>query len=215
MKHTATSAGRQVSSRTHRWQVGANMRYGTCPRPITCVPGGTVGAVSTPGEVRHVAFDFTSSGCRRRGGAVALALVAGGRVEAATPSGASGDPLTPIGAFDSRGRISPADGTKLDAGESVVDRVGGIRRLRVAVSPTSPSPRPRTRVPHRARSRQLGERPLPETSNVNWSTNGQTLANLVLTTVAARTPSRRSRGQRLHAISHRRHRGLTSRSRYA
>ncbi len=28
-----------------------------------------------------------------------------------------------------------------------------------------------------------GERPLPQTSNVNWSTSGQTLANLVLTAV--------------------------------
>jgi hypothetical protein len=28
-----------------------------------------------------------------------------------------------------------------------------------------------------------GERPLPLTSNINWSTTGQTLANLVLTTV--------------------------------
>src|SRR5262249_11115012 len=28
-----------------------------------------------------------------------------------------------------------------------------------------------------------GERPFPPTSNINWSTSGQTLANLVLTTV--------------------------------
>ena len=28
-----------------------------------------------------------------------------------------------------------------------------------------------------------GERPLPSTSNINWSTSGQTLANLVLTSV--------------------------------
>ena len=30
-----------------------------------------------------------------------------------------------------------------------------------------------------------GERPIPVTSNVNWSQNGQTLANLVLTTVGS------------------------------
>ena len=53
-----------------------------------------------------------------------------------------------------------------------------------------------------------GERPEAETSNINWSTNGQTLANLVLTDGRRRERHLGAlRGQRPHPL-HRRHPGL-------
>lgn len=122
------------------------------------------------------------------GGAAALVPVASGRVEAATPnSGPLVTLLTPIRVFDSRGQIAPADGTKLSAGESVLVTVSaaydGFARAvfaNITITQTEDSGFLIVRG-----ADDSGEQPIPETSNVNWSTDGQTLANLVLTTVGS------------------------------
>ena len=122
------------------------------------------------------------------GGAAALVPVASGRVEAATPtSGPLVTLLTPIRVFDSRGQISPADGTKLNSGESVLVTVSaaydGLARAvfaNITITQTESSGFLIVRGADGS-----GEQPIPETSNVNWSTNGLTLANLVLTTVGS------------------------------
>jgi hypothetical protein len=121
------------------------------------------------------------------GGAAALVPVATGRVEAAMPiSGPLVTLLTPIRVFDSRGQISPADGTKLDAGESVIVTVSAAFEagfaLAVFVNITITQTEGSGFLIVNG-SDLSGELPVPETSNINWSTNGQTLANLTLTTV--------------------------------
>lgn len=122
------------------------------------------------------------------GGAAALLPAAGGRAQAATPpiSGPVVTLLTPIRVYDSRGHLFPANGTKLDAGEAIAVVVSPAFESGVALAVFA-----NITITQTENSGFLvvtgsdlsGERPEPETSNINWSTNGQTLANLVLTPV--------------------------------
>lgn len=124
-------------------------------------------------------------------GAVGLAPLAGssGASAAPRPSGPLITLLTPIRAFDSRVDRTLLGGAKLATGKSVIISVPGFpdeTRLLLAVFANV------TIVDTEGSGFLLvngadssGERPVPKTSNINWSTNGQILANLVLTTVGS------------------------------
>lgn len=125
------------------------------------------------------------------------ALVGGAAVAAAAPAVASSQAgaatagqlvtlLTPIRVFDSRDPASVLGGAKLAAGQSVAVTVssafeGGFA-LAVFVNVTVTATEGAGFLVVRGEDLS-GERPLPATSNVNWSTSAQTLANLALTTV--------------------------------
>jgi hypothetical protein len=131
------------------------------------------------------------------GGAVGLLGMAGatavataGPVAAATPPGSvPGQPLiilsTPMRLLDTRVSTPGGPAGQLRPGESVGVTVpsldGGLlvaAYLNVTVTQTVGAGYLVVRA-----SDLSGEKPLPPTSNVNWSANGQTLANLVLTAV--------------------------------
>ena len=122
------------------------------------------------------------------GGAAALLPAAAGRAEAATPpiSGPVVTLLTPIRVFDSRGLLFPANGTKLEAGEAIAVVVSPAFESGVAMAVFANVTITQTEGSGFlvvTGSDLSGERPEAETSNINWSTSGQTLANLVLTEV--------------------------------
>jgi hypothetical protein len=97
--------------------------------------------------------------------------------------------LSPIRVFDSRTDAVPLDRKKLRSGESVAvtvstafaDTPSGFA-LSVFVNCTVTQTEGSGYLVIRG-SDLSGEIPLPKTSNVNWSTSNQTLANLVLSTV--------------------------------
>ncbi|MGH9133921.1 MAG: hypothetical protein ACRDZZ_08305 [Ilumatobacteraceae bacterium] len=112
--------------------------------------------------------------------------VATGRVQAATPiAGSLVTLLTPIRVFDSRQPVAPLNGSKLEAGQSVAVTVSaafeGLALAVFANVTITQTENSGFLVVNGAD--ESGELPVPETSNVNWTTNDQTLANLVLTTV--------------------------------
>jgi hypothetical protein len=120
------------------------------------------------------------------GGAVAMSPLVLAKPAAADSTGPLVVLTTPVRLYDSRTDAVPLGGAKLASGNSVnvtaagfgasgflvaafinltVTQTEGFGFLRVNGSDLS------------------GERPVPKTSNVNWSATNQTLANLALTTV--------------------------------
>jgi len=124
------------------------------------------------------------------GGAATLSPIALGAnaAAAAPPSGALITLLTPLRVYDSRSDTFLLHGAKLQAGSSitVTVTVPDESRLLMAaflnVTITESEGAGFLRV---SGSDSSGDRPVPVTSNVNWSQNGQTLANLVLTSVGS------------------------------
>jgi hypothetical protein len=124
-------------------------------------------------------------------GVIGAATLADAPVAGAqTPSGGiAGEPLIllrdPMRLVDTRVSLPGGGPAKLQPGQSMVVTVtsldGGIvtaAYLNVTVTGTVGAGYLVVRG-----SDLSGERPLPPTSNINWSTGGQTLANLVLTSV--------------------------------
>ena len=128
------------------------------------------------------------------GGAVALAPVAtmSSIARAVTvPSTVAGPVVVliePIRVFDSRTAPAGSGGGKILSGTSNGVSVGLLvargfgNPAAVFVNVTITETEGAGFLLVRA-SDLIGDRPLPSTSNINWSTNGQTLANLVVTTV--------------------------------
>jgi hypothetical protein len=131
------------------------------------------------------------------GGAASVGAMATGRHRVAavrpatSPTATAPGPLVvllePVRAYDSRTDTAELGGAKLRSGESVIVTVpvfqedGGFVSavfLNCTITETEGSGYLVLRG-----SDLSGERPLPPTSNVNWSTSGQTLANLALCTV--------------------------------
>ena len=132
------------------------------------------------------------------GGAASLGAMAPGQPRRAAARRPSAQPVdTPPGplvvlfepfrAYDSRSSAGPLGGAKLRSGESVLVTIpvgqddGGFV-VAVFVNCTITDTEGFGYLVVRG-SDLSGERPLPPTSNVNWSTNGQTLANLTLCTL--------------------------------
>ena len=129
------------------------------------------------------------------GGAATLAPLATMRdvARAATVPGTVTGPVVvlvePIRVFDSRTALPSLGGGKLVSGTSNAVSVGLLvergfveNPVAVLVNVTITETEGAGFLVVRA-SDLAGNRPLPATSNINWSTNGQTLANLVVTTV--------------------------------
>jgi hypothetical protein len=123
------------------------------------------------------------------GGVAALAPVSfAGVTAAAPPSGPLITLLTPRRIFDSRVDDVPLGRAKLASGGSVIVTVSVPDEprfllaafLNVTITATEGVGFLRVRG-----SDSSGGQPVPATSNVNWSQNGQTLANLALTTVGS------------------------------
>jgi len=93
----------------------------------------------------------------------------------------------PIRVFDSRTALAPLGGGKIASGTSLGVSVGGItpdqtNPAAVFVNVTITDTEGRGYLVVRA-SDLSGLHPLPPTSNINWSADGQTLANLIITPV--------------------------------
>lgn len=116
---------------------------------------------------------------------------AAARRPGALPTEAPAGPLValfePIRAYDSRRPTSPLGGAKLASGQSVAVTIplepaeGGFA-VAAFVNCTITDTEGSGYLVLRGEDLS-GERPLPPTSNVNWSTDGQTLANLALVTI--------------------------------
>ena len=105
----------------------------------------------------------------------------------AVPAGPLVTYFEPIRVFDSRSDLVPLGGAKLRAGESVAVTVpgsfeDGTIAVAVMINCTITETEGSGYLLIRA-SDLSGERPLPKTSNINWSTNGQTLANFAVVAV--------------------------------
>ena len=124
-------------------------------------------------------------------GVIGAATLADAPVAGAqTPSGGiAGEPLIilrdPMRLVDTRVSLPGGGPAKLQPGQSMVATVTSLdgrivtaAYLNVTVTGTVGAGYLVVRG-----SDLSGERPLPPTSNINWSTGGQTLANLVLTSV--------------------------------
>jgi len=125
------------------------------------------------------------------GGAAALApLVTNvGVARAAPPRQVTGPVFVlvePVRVFDSRIAPPALGGGKLVSDNSIGVSVNDVARTEsptfLYVNTTTTETEGAGFILVRA-SDLTGERPLPPTSNINWSENGQTLANLVLTAV--------------------------------
>jgi hypothetical protein len=123
------------------------------------------------------------------GGAAALAPVSfAGVARAAPPSGTLVTLLTPIRIFDSRvddvplGRAKLATGTTLIVTVSVPDETRFLTAAFLNVTITQTEGAGFLRV---SGTDSSGTQPVPATSNINWSQNGQTVANLALTSVGS------------------------------
>lgn len=95
--------------------------------------------------------------------------------------------LPPNRVFDSRVNVGPLNGQKLQAGESVAVTVpaeieDGVVAIAMILNVTVTQTEGKGYLVIRG-SDLSGERPLPDTSNVNWYGPGQTVANLVFTDV--------------------------------
>jgi len=120
------------------------------------------------------------------GGAVAVAPLAMVSSAAADSTGPLVVLTTPVRLYDSRTDAVPLGGAKLSSGNSVNVTAAGFGAsgflvaayINVTVTQTEGSGFLRVNG-----SDLSGERPVPNTSNVNWFANNQTLANLALTTV--------------------------------
>jgi hypothetical protein len=117
--------------------------------------------------------------------AVTLPLVSS-RAGASTLGGPVVTLGSPIRVFDSRQLVAPLNGSKLAAGDAVAVTVSGAFQAEQAVAVFANVTVTATEgagfltvVPEDL----SGEQPLPDTSNINWSTPNVTLANLVLVQV--------------------------------
>jgi hypothetical protein len=117
--------------------------------------------------------------------AVTLPLVSS-RAGAATLGGPVVTLGSPIRVFDSRQLVAPLNGSKLAAGDAVAVTVSGAFQAEQAVAVFANVTVTATEgagfltvVPEDL----SGEQPLPDTSNINWSTPNVTRANLVLVQV--------------------------------
>jgi hypothetical protein len=126
------------------------------------------------------------------GGAAALApLVVSSSVSAATPPGGRTGQLitlvTPVRVFDSRVEPASLGGGKIAAGNAVGVPLSAATldgsNVAVAFVNCTVTDTENAGFLLIHGSDLTGDLPLPETSNINWSQSGQTLANLVLTTV--------------------------------
>jgi len=118
--------------------------------------------------------------------AAAIPLTVSGRASAA-PSPGLVSLQTPVRVFDSRDPASVLGGNKLGTGESVSITVSGAYQgddlaLAVFANITVTATEGRGFLVIRPEDLS-GLEPWPETSNVNWSTSGQTLANLSFSAV--------------------------------
>lgn len=133
---------------------------------------------------------FTRRAMVAAGGAATLSPVAfrANLARAAQPSGPLITLLTPLRIYDSRTDTVLLGGAKLVTGNAIIVAVSvpdETRLLMAAflnVTITATEGAGFLRV---SASDSSGERPVPVTSNINWSQPGQTLANLVLTTVGS------------------------------
>ena len=123
------------------------------------------------------------------GGVVALApMVSFGDQAHASPLGSPIIVLSqPVRVFDSRTTPTSIGGGKLAAGNSVAVTVGAAPdpdhiAAAVFANVTITDTEGRGYLVLRA-SDLTGEIPLPSTSNINWTADGQTIANLVITPV--------------------------------
>jgi hypothetical protein len=111
-----------------------------------------------------------------------------GLASAAQPSGPLIILLTPLRVYDSRTDTVLLHGAKLVTGNaitvaiSVPDETRFLMAAFLNVTITETEGAGFLRV---SGTDSSGERPVPITSNINWSQNGQTLANLVLTSVGS------------------------------
>jgi hypothetical protein len=130
---------------------------------------------------------FSRRGLLGVAGGVVASLPFARRAAAATSPPGLVTLRPPVRVFDSRRNSFPTFGAKLASGEGIGvpvstayigDDVADSVFVNVTVTQTEGSgfliifP-----------SDLSGERPVPDTSNINWSTSGQTLANLTLTGV--------------------------------
>lgn len=95
--------------------------------------------------------------------------------------------LPPVRAFDSRQHVAPLNGAKLQPGESIAVTVpadfgNGTIAVAVLVNCTVTQTEVSGYLVIRG-SDLSGERPLPATSNINWTGPNQTIANLTFTDV--------------------------------
>ena len=133
---------------------------------------------------------FTRRAMVAAGGAATLSPVAfrANLASAAQPSGPLITLLTPLRVYDSRTDTVLLGGAKLATGNaitvavSVPDETRLLMAAFLNVTITETEGAGFLRV---SGSDSSGERPVPATSNINWSQAGQTLANLVLTTVGS------------------------------
>ena len=133
---------------------------------------------------------FTRRAMVAAGGAATLSPVAfrANLARAAQPSGPLITLLTPLRVYDSRTDTVLLGGAKLVTGNtitvavSVPDETRLLMAAFLNVTITETEGAGFLRV---SASDSSGERPVPVTSNINWSQPGQTLANLVLTTVGS------------------------------
>jgi len=122
--------------------------------------------------------------------AVALSPQASPAQAQTPPGGRTGDMITlvtPRRIFDSRLESPSIGGGKLAAGNAVVVTVsaGTLNGSSASVAFVNCTITDTEGFGYLTitASDLSGEQPPPQTSNINWSTNGQTLANLVLTAV--------------------------------
>ena len=124
------------------------------------------------------------------GGAAAMSPVVlhASPASAAQPSGPLITLLTPLRIYDSRTDTVLLGGAKLTTGQaitiavSVPDETRFLLAAFLNVTITETEGAGFLRV---SGTDSSGEQPVPVTSNVNWAEDGQTLANLALTTVGS------------------------------
>ena len=121
------------------------------------------------------------------GGAVAVSPLAfAGSAAAADPTGPLHVLQTPQRLYDSRTDAVPLGGAKLASGGSVIVTAGGFGASGILVAAFVNVTITQTEGSGFLRvfgSDLSGERPMPQTSNINWATNNQTIANLAFTSV--------------------------------
>jgi hypothetical protein len=119
--------------------------------------------------------------------AVTVPLALPGRASAAAPGGQLKTLISPVRVFDSREPTSVLGGAKFDVGDVVSVTVSGAYQgddFATAVFANITITQTEGAGYLAVRGEDLsGTLPPPTTSNINWSTSGQTLANLALSTV--------------------------------
>ena len=121
--------------------------------------------------------------------AVAVPLTLSTRASAAAPAGQLKALFQPVRVFDSREAGSVLGGRKFRPGDVVAvtvsaayqgDDVASVVFANITIAETEGAGHLSVRGQDSS-----GDLPAPTTSNINWSTNGQTLANLAVSTVGS------------------------------